>query len=41
MQAPRRPPRWRSYWRRRAHGYVEVAPFNDEQYAHQWFERRL
>lgn len=25
----------------RAHGYAEVAPFNDELYAHHWFERRL
>jgi len=25
----------------RAHGYTEVAPFNDELYAHHWFERRL
>jgi DNA-binding MarR family transcriptional regulator/N-acetylglutamate synthase-like GNAT family acetyltransferase len=25
----------------RAHGYAEVAPFNDEHYAHHWFERRL
>ena len=22
-------------------GYVEVAPFNDEPYAHHWFEKRL
>ena len=25
----------------RAAGYVEVAPFNDEPYAHHWFEKRL
>jgi DNA-binding MarR family transcriptional regulator/predicted GNAT family N-acyltransferase len=25
----------------RSAGYVEVAPFNDEPYAHHWFERRL
>jgi DNA-binding MarR family transcriptional regulator/GNAT superfamily N-acetyltransferase len=25
----------------RASGYVEVAPFNDEPYAHHWFEKRL
>ena len=25
----------------RANGYVEVAPFNDEPYAHHWFEKRL
>jgi DNA-binding MarR family transcriptional regulator len=25
----------------RAAGYVEVAPFNDEPYAHRWFEKRL
>jgi DNA-binding MarR family transcriptional regulator/GNAT superfamily N-acetyltransferase len=25
----------------RAHGYGEVAPFNDEHYAHHWFARRL
>jgi DNA-binding MarR family transcriptional regulator len=25
----------------KAHGYAEVAPFNDELYAHHWFERRL
>jgi GNAT superfamily N-acetyltransferase len=25
----------------RAAGYVEVAPFNDETYAHHWFEKRL
>jgi ribosomal protein S18 acetylase RimI-like enzyme len=25
----------------RRHGYVEVAPFNDERYADHWFEKRL
>jgi len=25
----------------RAHGYAEVAPFNDEHYAHHWFQRQL
>ena len=25
----------------RAAGYVEVAPFNDEPYAHHWFTKRL
>ena len=25
----------------RASGYVEVAPFNSEPYAHHWFEKRL
>jgi ribosomal protein S18 acetylase RimI-like enzyme len=25
----------------RSAGYVEVAPFNDELYAHHWFEKRL
>ena len=25
----------------RAAGYDEVAPFNDEPYAHHWFEKRL
>jgi DNA-binding MarR family transcriptional regulator/GNAT superfamily N-acetyltransferase len=25
----------------RSAGYVEVAPFNDEPYAHHWFEKRL
>lgn len=25
----------------RASGYVEIAPFNDEVYAHHWFEKRL
>jgi ribosomal protein S18 acetylase RimI-like enzyme len=25
----------------RAHGYREVAPFNDEYYAHHWFEKAL
>jgi GNAT superfamily N-acetyltransferase len=25
----------------RANGYEEVAPFNDEPYAHHWFEKRL
>ena len=25
----------------RSAGYVEVAPFNDETYAHHWFEKRL
>jgi GNAT superfamily N-acetyltransferase len=25
----------------RSCGYVEVAPFNDEPYAHHWFEKRL
>ena len=25
----------------RAPGYVEVEPFNDEPYAHHWFEKRL
>jgi GNAT superfamily N-acetyltransferase len=25
----------------RAAGYTEVAPFNDEPYAHHWFEKRL
>jgi GNAT superfamily N-acetyltransferase len=25
----------------RGHGYVEVAPFNDEPYAHHWFEKSL
>jgi DNA-binding MarR family transcriptional regulator len=25
----------------RASGYVEVSPFNDEPYAHHWFEKRL
>ena len=25
----------------RAAGYAEVAPFNDEPYAHHWFEKRL
>jgi ribosomal protein S18 acetylase RimI-like enzyme len=25
----------------RRSGYVEVGPFNDEPYAHHWFEKRL
>jgi GNAT superfamily N-acetyltransferase len=25
----------------RKEGYIEVAPFNDEHYAHHWFEKRL
>lgn len=25
----------------RSHGFEEVAPFNDEPYAHHWFEKRL
>ena len=25
----------------RSAGYAEVAPFNDERYAHHWFEKRL
>jgi ribosomal protein S18 acetylase RimI-like enzyme len=25
----------------RASGYVEVSPFNDELYAHHWFEKAL
>ena len=25
----------------RSSGYAEVAPFNDEHYAHHWFEKRL
>jgi len=25
----------------RSSGYIEVAPFNDEPYAHHWFEKRL
>jgi len=25
----------------RSEGYVEVAPFNDELYAHHWFEKPL
>ena len=25
----------------RSSGYVEVAPFNGERYAHHWFEKRL
>ena len=25
----------------RAYGYVEVAPFNEELYAHHWFEKAL
>jgi ribosomal protein S18 acetylase RimI-like enzyme len=25
----------------RSSGYTEVAPFNDEPYAHHWFEKRL
>jgi ribosomal protein S18 acetylase RimI-like enzyme len=25
----------------RRSGYVEVDPFNDEPYAHHWFEKRL
>jgi ribosomal protein S18 acetylase RimI-like enzyme len=25
----------------RAAGYVEVAPFNDERYAHHWFEKTV
>lgn len=25
----------------RAAGYAEVAPFNDEYYAHHWFEKQL
>jgi GNAT superfamily N-acetyltransferase len=25
----------------RSSGYAEVAPFNDERYAHHWFEKRL
>ena len=25
----------------RSSGYVEVEPFNDEPYAHHWFEKRL
>jgi ribosomal protein S18 acetylase RimI-like enzyme len=25
----------------RSAGYVEVTPFNDEPYAHHWFEKRL
>ena len=26
------------YWRE---GFVEVAPFNDQPYAHLWFEKKL
>jgi hypothetical protein len=25
----------------RQSGYVEIEPFNDEPYAHHWFEKRL
>jgi ribosomal protein S18 acetylase RimI-like enzyme len=25
----------------RSAGYVEIEPFNDERYAHHWFEKRL
>jgi len=25
----------------RSAGFTEVAPFNDERYAHHWFEKRL
>jgi len=25
----------------RSSGYVEVAPYNDEPYAHHWFEKPL
>jgi ribosomal protein S18 acetylase RimI-like enzyme len=25
----------------RSAGYVEVPPFNDEPYAHHWFEKRI
>jgi ribosomal protein S18 acetylase RimI-like enzyme len=25
----------------RSSGYAEVPPFNDERYAHHWFEKRL
>jgi GNAT superfamily N-acetyltransferase len=25
----------------RKRGYLEVAPFNDEPYAHHWFEKRI
>ncbi|HYR09587.1 MAG TPA: hypothetical protein VEQ60_17565, partial [Longimicrobium sp.] len=25
----------------RSSGYVEVAPFNDEPYAHHWFQKQL
>ena len=25
----------------RSSGYVEVTPFNDEPYAHHWFEKHL
>jgi GNAT superfamily N-acetyltransferase len=25
----------------RSSGYIEVAPFNDEPYAHHWFEKKL
>jgi hypothetical protein len=25
----------------RSAGYVEVEPFNEEPYAHHWFEKRL
>jgi len=25
----------------RSAGYVEVAPFNDEPYAHHWFEKQI
>ena len=25
----------------RSAGYQEIAPFNDEPYAHHWFEKRL
>jgi hypothetical protein len=25
----------------RSSGYVEVSPFNDEPYAHHWFEKNL
>ena len=25
----------------RKEGYIEVAPFNDERYAHHWFEKHL
>ena len=25
----------------RSSGYVEVDPFNDEPYAHHWFEKRI
>jgi hypothetical protein len=25
----------------RSSGYREVGPFNDERYAHHWFEKRL